>query len=590
MMVAQMRRVLILICLVACVSAVLPAAASASYPWFNQNAMRSEPDLSLRETFIVDTAAGEAISRLLFLSQPYLSFYEGEGFDRNFLTWAPRTSVGDDYAAGRGWTRCGSVQVPGVGGPSYCAPAAVEYGGPGSIREDVLTGLLTGYKWGEAFISDVSGNWSPADSAPKGSPMPVIEGTVYEDLNIDGAREQGEPGISGWGISLLFNGKEVGSTTTGAGGSYSFQLDADTMPIGSGTYSLKEEPRTGWHQQRAPKPIFISVGAGEAHFGGNDFGNWQAATISGHAFDDSNVDGIRGGGEQGLAGWGIQLSNGEEASTGADGSYSFSVRPGTYTVNELLPSGWRQTAPGGLGTREYTVASGQVVEGADFGSVCLGGLAVEPLNDSTGAPLAGLEVRLEEVSVPGILENEPSLPIATTGTPSFGGLLPGVYRLVTFLPEGTFTADPDVALVEGRFAIVKEVTVGECETARLPLHLSTGSTAGKVTGGVKLALAGGPASADFDFATKGGVPRGSLQYQGQGLALNTTTIEALSISGNVASVWGKVNFKGTPQRFRLRLVDAGEPGREDRFELTVGLGYEAGRGETIAGGNVQVHS
>ena len=96
MMVAQMRRVLILTCLVACVSAVLPAAASASYPWFNQNAMRSEPDPSLRETFTVDTAAGETISRQLFLSQPYLGFYEGVGFDRNFFTWAPRTSVGDE--------------------------------------------------------------------------------------------------------------------------------------------------------------------------------------------------------------------------------------------------------------------------------------------------------------------------------------------------------------------------------------------------------------------------------------------------------------------------------------------------------------
>jgi hypothetical protein len=584
-----MRRALILTCLVACVSAVLPAAAAASYPWFNQNAMRSEPDPSLRETFIVDTAAGETISRQLFLSQPYLSFYEGEGFDRNFFTWAPRTSVGDEYVAGRGWTRCGSVQVPVVVGPSYCSPTAVGYGAPGSIREDVLTGFLTGYKWGETFVSDVSGNWSPTDTAPKGSPMPALEGTVYEDLNIDGAREQGEPGIPGWGISLLFNGKEVGSTTTGTGGSYSFQLDADTMPIGSGTYSLKEEPRVGWHQQRAPKPIFISVGAGEAHFGGNDFGNWQAAIISGHAFDDSNVDGIWGESEKGLAEWGLQLSNGEEGSTGGDGSYAFSVRPGTYTVDELLPNGWRQTIPGGLGTREYTVASGQVVEGADFGDVCLGGVAAEPVDDSTGDPLAGLEVRLEEVSVLGILENEPSLPIATTGTPSFGGLLPGTYRLTTFLPEGTFTADPDTALVEGRFAIVKEMTVGECETARLPLHLSTGSTPGKVTGGVKLALAGASGSANFDFATKGGVPRGSLQYQGQGLTLNTSAIEAVSVSGNVASVWGKVDFAGARRRFHLRLLDAGEPGRSDRFELTLAPGYEAGLGETIAAGNVQVH-
>lgn len=591
-MVAQMRRLLTLTCVALCVGAVLPAAASASFPWLNQSAMRNEPEAYLRETFIIDTAPGETISRQLFLSQPYLSFYEGEGFDRNFFTWAPHTNVGDEYVAGRGWTGCGSVQVPVAGGPSHCAPAAVKFGAPGSIREDVLTGLLSGYKWGETFISDVCGNWSPANTAPKDSPMPVIEGVKYEDLNADGIREPGEPGLSGWRIYLFYNGKEVASTTTGAGGAYSFQLNADTMPIGAGTYTLKEEAREGWHQQKAPKPIFISFGAGEAHFEGNDFGNWRPATISGHKFDDSNVDGIWGEGAKGLAEWGIQLSNGEEQATGADGSYSFSVRPGTYSVDEVLQSGWRQTAPGGSGTFEYTVISGQIVEGADFGNVCLGGLAVEPVDDSTGDPLAGLEVRLEEVSVPGILENELSLPLTTTGTPSFEGLLPGTYRVVAFLPEGEFTADPDAVLVEGRFAIVKEVTVGECETTALPLHLFTQSTSGKVTGGVKIALPNGYGTAGFEFMAKSGSPRGTLQYldHATGLNLHTATIEAVQVSGNVASVWGKVAFEGVQQRFRLRLVDAGEPGREDRFELTVAPGYEAGQSETIAGGNVQIHT
>ncbi len=587
-----MRRVLALICLVLGGSAALPVAASASYPWFNQNDMRFEQEASLRETFVVDTPPGEIVSRQLFLSQPYSSFYEGEGFDRNFFTWSPHATVGDEYVAGRGWTRCGGLQTPVIGSPSYCEPGAVNFGGPGSIREDVLNGNFGGYKWGEAFVFEVCGCWSPASTAPKDSPMPVIEGVKYEDLNTDGAREKGEPGIPGWKIFLFYNGKEVASTTTGAGGAYSFQLNADTMPIGAGTYTLKEEERKGWRQQKAPKPMFISFGAGDVHFEGNDFGNWQLATISGHKFDDSNVDGIWGGGEKGVAGWGIRLSNGEELSTGADGSYSFNVPPGTYSVKELLQSGWRQTAPGGSGTREYTVTSGQVVEGVDFGNVCLGGLAVEAVDDSTGDPLAGLEMRLEEVSVPGVLENELSLPTTTTGTPSFEELLPGTYRVTVFLPKGDFSADPHVALVEGRFAIVREVTVGECATTQLPLHLFTQSTSGKASGGVKVKLANGYGSSDFEFMTRSGGPRGTLQYQDRaaGLNLRTATIEAVSVSGNVASVWGTLSFEGAQQRFRLRLVDAGEPGREDRFELTVESGYEAGQGAPIVGGNLQVHS
>lgn len=583
-----MRRALALTCLVLGVSWVLPAVASAS--WFNQIEMRDEPDLSLRKTFIVDTAPGETISRQLFLSQPYSSFYESEGFDRNFFTWAPHATVGDEYTTGRGWTRCDSVQVAVSGGPSHCAPGAVNFGAPGSIREDVLNGQLGGYKWGETFVSDICGCWSPTNTAAKDSPMPVIEGVKYEDQNLDGVREGSEPGLPGWKIYLFYNNKEVASTTTGAGGVYSFQLNADTMPIGAGTYTLKEESRQGWRQQKAPKPIFISVGAGEVHFEGNDFGNWRLAVISGHKFDDSNVDGVWNEGEDPLGEWGIQLSNSEERSTAADGSYSFSVPPGTYTVNELLQSGWRQTTPGGSGTFGFTVASGQVVEGVDFGNVCLGGVSVEPVDSSTGEPFSGLEVSLEEVSVPGILENEPSLPRIAIGTVGFNELLPGTYRVVAFLPDGAFTTDP-VVLRAGRLAIVKEVTVNECETSELPLHLFSRNT-GKVTGSVRLAVPSGSAAASFEFMIRRGVAGGTLEYQDRaaGLNLRTTTIEAIDVSGNVASVWGTANFKGARRRYLLRLVDAGEPGREDRFELTLAPGYEAGQGETISSGNVQIHS
>jgi hypothetical protein len=238
------------------------------------------------------------------------------------------------------------------------------------------------------------------------------------------------------------------------------------------------------------------------------------------------------------------------------------------------------------------VISGQEVEGLDFGNVCLGGVVVEPFDDSTGEQLTGLEVRLEEVSVPGILANEPSLPRETTDAPDFGELLPGTYRVTAFLPEGVFTTDPDAILVEGRFAVVQEVTVGECATTDLPIHLFTGSTPGKVTGGVKIDVPAGFATSGFEFMTRAGIPRGTLEYQDHatGLNLHTDWIEAIYVSGDTAWIWGKVDYEGALQRFRLRLVDAGEPGVEDHYELTVAPGYEAGEGETIAGGNVQIHS
>ena len=583
---------LLLACSFLGVLAALPAGASASFPWVNQEALRNETDPVLRSTYIIDAPPGTMLSRGLFLSQPYLGLYLKEGFDRNFLTWAPHTSVNDTYMASHNWTGCGETQVPVSPGFSYCWPA-VKLNSAKHISEEVLHGPLTGFKWGDNFLSDICGNWSPANGAPKASPAPTIAGVKYEDLNADGVREPGEPGLAGWKIELFFEGKYVTSTTTGAGGAYSFRLDADAFPqLGEGAYTLKEESREGWHLEEAPGPIAVHYGVGEHNYGGNDFGNWRPATISGHKFDDSNVDGVWGSVETPLSSWGIQLSNGEEALTSAEGDYSFSVRPGPYTVAEAGREGWRQTAPGAPGSFERTVISGQEVEGLDFGNVCLGGVDVEPVDDSTGEPLAGLEVRLEEVSVPGILDNEPSLPRETTGTPDFDELLPGEYRVTAFLPEGVFTTDPDAILVEGRFAVVKEVAVGECATTGLPLHLFTQSTRGKATGGVRIDIPGGFATSGFEFMTRAGSPRGTLEYQDHatGLDLHTAQIEAIYVSGEVAWIWGKVDYEGALQRFRLRLVDTGEPGRDDRYELTVAPGYEAGQGETIAGGNVQIHS
>lgn len=580
------------LCLTLLMGAALPAAASATYPWANQAAMQNEEESALRDTFIVRPASGATISRQRFRSQPYRGFYKSFGFDRNFFTWAPKVSVGDGYVVGRRWTACKGTQVPVSGGPSHCAASAVKLGAEAKfVRESVTGGKLTGFKWGNAFVSNICGNWSPTNASKKAPPIPKIRGVKYEDLNADGSRDPGEPGLGGWTMRLLYNGSQVTTTTTSASGAYSFNLDAEALPIGKGTYRVKEVLKPGWHQSEAPGSIAIGYGIGDEVFGGNDFGNWEPATIAGSKFDDSNVDGKWGASEFGLPDWTIGLSNGDETLTAADGSYSFSVRPGTYTVGETVQGGWRQSAPGLPGTYEYTVVSGQVVTDVDFGNVCLGTIEVDPIDDSTGESLTDVEIRIEEVSVPGILENEPPLPRTTTGTPTFGELLPGAYRVVAFLPEGVFTTDPDAAIVEERFAIVKEIVVNECETTNVPIHTFTESTPGKITGGIRLALPGGFATSGFEFMTRKGQPRGTLQYNDHvsGLNLHTKTIEAIYVDGEVAWVWGKVEVEGAQRRFRLRLVDAGEPGFSDRYELTLENGYDAGQGGTIDKGNVQLH-
>ena len=47
-------------------------------------------------------------------------------------------------------------------------------------------------------------------------------GMKFEDLNGNGAKDSGEPGLEGWTIKLKKDGTEVASTQTAADGAYSF--------------------------------------------------------------------------------------------------------------------------------------------------------------------------------------------------------------------------------------------------------------------------------------------------------------------------------------------------------------------------------
>ncbi|MGE5280717.1 MAG: SdrD B-like domain-containing protein [Chloroflexota bacterium] len=560
------------------VALVVPSSAMALL-WANETALRDTPEGVLRDTFVYNPGVGDEIHREEFVQSPLFGYYMQKevGFDANFLTWArvQELNVGSSK-----WSGC-KTETPHS---EPCPFSSVKFG---TVGEDVA-GPITVLYWKGAFIATACGNFSPGGGA---GPIPRITGVKYEDLNANGKRDPEDPGLPGWTIKLLYEGKEVASTTTAANGSYSFNLDADHLPIGAGTYKVEEVQKAGWFASQAPGAINVPLGAEEKTFSGQDFGNYRPAKIEGHKFDDSNVNGLWDPLENGLAKWQISLSNEEQKFTDPEGAYSFSVRPGTYTVSEQLQEGWRQTDPGGEGARKYTLISGQEVKNADFGNVCLGDVSVEPVDDSTGEPVP-MEVRLEEGEVPGILENEPSLPRTMTGTPTFGELLPGTYRVVAFLPEGVFTTDPDVVPVEGRFAIVKEVTVSECESTPVPLHLFTASTPGKVTGGVKIEVPEGFATSGFVFMTREeDVPHGILQYNDHALGLNLHTwiIKAIHVEGEEAVIWGEVPVGESLEIFELRLVDAGEPGVDDRYALTLADGYTAGKDETIVGGNVQIH-
>ena len=656
---------------------VLPVERAAAATWPNEQAMIDST--SFRSTFLADPGRGSRWDRAALI-QHHAGYYRSRG-RANLLTWAPQ-SVHDPGPSAR-WAGCGQLAGQEVGN---CPD-----GQPLHLREIgfALAGTqITALTWGGAFIALACGNFSEHQTA---GPVPSIAGKKFEDVDGDGARDAGEPGLSGWRIELYQHGSLLAATTTDANGDYRFALNANDLAISSENFELREVQQPGWAASRVPGAVHVPFGSGDSEFGGNDFGNYRPArihgvkyedmdadgdrdaddpglegwtiaatretsaagsavtdgsgayaltglrpgtytvaevlqagwrygapadgshtiqirsggsvradfgnyrpaTIDGTKFDDHDVDRVRDADDSGLEGWTIGLSGGRSPdasdATDGDGRYAFTgLIPGHYDVAETQRGGWRQSAPAS-GTHAVTVRSGDVVS-ADFGNVCLGTTAVAISREGSGEPLAGVRVRIEEVAIVGVLSNEPPLPRTTSATPTFEDLLPGTYRVIAFLPDGVYTADPDLTLVDGRLAIVKQITVRECATTNVPLRMFTTST-GKVTGGMRMDVPRGFATAGFVFVTRQGEAEGSLEYidHATGMNLHTKRIEQIYVIGNEAWIGGLVDVGSTTYRFSLHLVDNGEPGADDRFELLVESGYRAGYDETIDGGNVQIH-
>jgi hypothetical protein len=225
-------------------------------------------------------------------------------------------------------------------------------------------------------------------------------GTKFVDTNGNGAKDTGEPGLSGVTIHLFGtdgrgNAVHVHATTNGSG--------AYTFSVAPGSYTVCETVPSGYTQS------FPTSGADcSAHGGGlgyaitltsgqadtdNDFGNFQNATVSGMKFKDADADGVKDVGEIGLGTWIIHLFGTDgrgnavhlhATTTDVTGAYSFSVAPGSYTVCEQVSGkpGWSQSFPGSgtacssphagetLGAVGYSVTatSGGTFADRDFGN------------------------------------------------------------------------------------------------------------------------------------------------------------------------------------------------------------------------------
>ncbi|MGH2489612.1 MAG: SdrD B-like domain-containing protein, partial [Candidatus Limnocylindria bacterium] len=244
---------------------------------------------------------------------------------------------------------------------------------------------------------------------------------------------------------------------------------------------------------------------------GNDFGNFQQGTKSGHKYEDENADGTEDAEDGNLAGWTIKayadndssgtLNAGDtlaatDTTDAVTGAYSFSLDPGDYVICEVLQAGWTQSEPVNTicdfdaidatladGGYAVTITSGSTEENNDFGNWRQGTKSGSKFNDESNdgiwdfgeSGLVGWTIKVfNDVDNSNTLSAGDTLE-ASTGTAADGSysfnLDPGEY-IVCEVAQATWTQTTpanticdfdaiDATLADGGFAIT--ITSGDTD-------------------------------------------------------------------------------------------------------------------------------
>ena len=333
------------------------------------------------------------------------------------------------------------------------------------------------------------------------TPKPIeISGHVWLDNDLDSRREPGEAMLHGVEITL-FQQTESGDyvetgyrATTDANGKYHFPTSLGIQP---GQYRLVQtQPENLMSVAAIPGTMNgDSVGqadsadilsALEIPFGDSvalnyDFAETQPATLAGFVYLDSNNNGVRDPGEEGIPDVKVQLvpistlvpQSTLVMSTASDGSYSFSdLSPGSYEVVELeqpddlldgidmagrvggVTIGVAQN-PGDL-IHSVSLAGGDAAVGYNFAEIpasSLSGIVYLASTDNDcheqqarveSTPLVGVEIALQDSQ--GVLVAQTST--NADGSYAFYGLSTGQYRLVQFTPQGVIDGTSHVGLID----------------------------------------------------------------------------------------------------------------------------------------------
>jgi protocatechuate 3,4-dioxygenase beta subunit len=298
-----------------------------------------------------------------------------------------------------------------------------------------------------------------------------ISGRAYNDFNLNGTLDSGEPGLPGVTLFLDSNNNGVldpgeTSTVTDTSGNYSLSTG------GPGTYRVREIPPANYALTVANPAVIVISNSSVSNV---NFGNRSTVPtnhISGQVFNDLNSNGTQDPSEPGLPGVTVFLDlnynsvrdPGEPSAISDDsGNYSLTnVAFGLYRVREVLPSGFVATTP----NPALTIVSNGTNPRINFGNYStattnrITGFAFNDPNfngtPDAGEPgLSGLTIFLD-TNNNGVLDpGELNTTTDVNGNYSFANLGSGAYRVREVVPPGFVptTANPVVIIVFGGKAI-----------------------------------------------------------------------------------------------------------------------------------------
>ena len=515
--------------------------------------------------------------------------------------------------------------------PAYLDGRTIAGGAGGTVSNNVISAIVL-----TAGSASVVGGYNFAELRPA-----AISGSVYNDLNNNGTRDAGEPGIAGTIIRLTGTDDRgiavVLNTTTDASGAYVFP---NLRPA---TYTVTETQPATFQDGRetvgslggsaAINDVISGIALKPGDAGANyNFGELQFG-LSGTVYEDNNNDGIQGPDEPGIAGVVITVTGNDAqgnpvnltATTDAQGRYSFpSVPPSGpagYTITEVQPAAYLEgrATPGNTGGSANP--NGNVITGVILGNggptngsnynfgelkpASLAGGVYEDSNNNgsrdTGEPaIVGTTVRLTGIDDRGSAVNLTTT-TGASGNYTFPNLRPGTYTVTETQPVSFADGRESVGSLGGISTVndvISNIVVRSGDTG-------TGYNFGELAGGI-----GGQVYVDLNNngvrdAGETGIPGVTVTLTGTDVNGNAVT-RTVATDGNGQYLFGGLlasNAAGytvtetQPAAYADGLDRAGSLGGvvgNDRTSNivfpggTVALGYDFGERGSSIGGTVYV--